>query len=144
MKSVPSSDWLERNVAELRELMHRRLEAASLESDARREIETALKELDAMWDELHGQAALLVRENERYAAFFEHAPDAYLVTDAGGGVREANRAALELLGLERAAVVGRAVSELVSVEGRARFSARAIPLTESRIGALAWLIRPVP
>ncbi|HYY62320.1 MAG TPA: hypothetical protein VE756_13140, partial [Burkholderiales bacterium] len=76
-----SPEWLLTTVSAVRELMIKRLEAESLDDDSRREMETALEELDVMWEELQGQAALLVRENERYAEFFQYAPDAYLITD---------------------------------------------------------------
>src|SRR5262245_26976966 len=95
------SQWLRTTVNAVRELMIGRLERASLDPDAKREVEMALEELDVMWEELQGQAELLTRENQRYAEFFEHAPDAYVVTDAGGNIREANRAAGELLGVAR-------------------------------------------
>ena len=72
--------------------------------------------VDVMWEELQAQAAMLTRENERYAEFFEHAPDAYLITDAGGGVREANRSALELLGAARDDLAGRPLSEHIAEE----------------------------
>ena len=101
MNSRHSPEWLTTTVGAVRELMIKRLEADSLDTEARREMEMALEELDVMWEELQGQAALLVRENERYAEFFRYAPDAYLITDAGGNIREANEAALELLKLHR-------------------------------------------
>ena len=70
-------------VSAVRELMVRRLEEPSLGSDAKREMQIAIEELDVMWEELQAQAALLLRETERYAEFFEYAPDAYVITDAG-------------------------------------------------------------
>src|SRR5918911_409890 len=106
--------------------MIKRLEADSLDAEAKREIEMALEELDVMWEELQGQAALLVRENERYAEFFEYAPDAYLVTDSGGNIREANRAALELLKAPRGGVIGRALSEYIMGEQRVSFLSRTV------------------
>lgn len=122
-------EWLLTTVGAVRELMLRRLEADSLGADAKRDMEMALEELDVMWDELQGQAALLTRENERYSQFFEFAPDAYLVTDAGGNIREANQAALELLGAGRGSLLGRALSELVAPEERVGFLARSVGMT---------------
>ena len=123
--------------------------------------------VDSIWSELKGLAALLARENERCARFFDFAPDAYLVTDAGGGIREANRSALELLGGEREAVLGRTLADFIApgerldlLEGAppgarrrvrmqrasgeafaAELTARAVPLRESGAGGLCWLLR---
>ena len=165
MNSRNSPEWLLTTVTAVRELMIKRLEAESLNADAKREMEMALEELDVMWEELQGQAALLVREKERYAEFFEYAPDAYLITDAGGSIREANQAALEFLNAPRDAVVGHSLSQYVAPEDRvnflaravwrtrlqprerealaAEFSVRAIPLKKSGVAGLCWLMRPI-
>lgn len=169
-------EWLATTVGAVRELMMRRLEAASLDDQSRRETERALEELDVMWEELQGQAAQLARENERYAQFFEFAPDAYLISDAGGNIREANQAALELFRAARGDLVGRSLDGLIADDERAafltrsrgvmigsaavappwqanvrtlegstlrvEFSVRAIPLKESGIGGVCWLLRP--
>jgi PAS domain S-box-containing protein len=126
--SNASSEWLLTTVTAVRELMIRRLESESLDADFHREVEMALEELDVMWEELQGQAALLVRENERYAEFFEYAPDAYLVTDAGGNIREANQAALELLKAPREELIGRPLSAYIVGDERMRFLARTLGL----------------
>jgi len=128
VNSPGSPEWLLTTVTAVRELMVKRLEAQSLEQEARREMEMALEELDVMWEELQGQAAVLERENQRYAEFFEYAPDAYLITDAGGGVREANRAAVELLALERDELVGRPLSEHIAADDRVAFLTRSVGL----------------
>ena len=128
MNSTKSPEWLFTTVTAVRELMVKRLEADSLNSDAKRDIEMALEELDVMWEELQGQAALLVRENERYAEFFEYSPDAYLITDAGGSVREANQASLELLGAARDDIVGKPLSDCIAEEDRVAFLARTVGL----------------
>ncbi|HET7362999.1 MAG TPA: PAS domain S-box protein [Burkholderiales bacterium] len=126
-------------VGAVRELMVKRLEADSLDGDSRREMEVALEELDVMWDELQGQAALLVRENERYAEFFQYAPDAYLITDAGGNIREANEAALELLKTRREEVVGRPLAEYIAADDRVSFLARSVGLMPGGAAQpLAW------
>jgi PAS domain S-box-containing protein len=129
VNSGHSPEWLMTTVSAVRELMIKRLEAESLDDDSRREMEMALEELDVMWEELQGQAALLVRENERYAEFFQYAPDAYLITDAGGNIREANEAALDLLRAPRDAVVGRALSEYIIADDRVGFLTRSVGLT---------------
>lgn len=164
-----NAEWLSTTIEAVRDVMAKRLEKGSLDPAARRDVEMALEELDVMWEELQGQAALLARETERYAEFFEYAPDAYLITDAGGNVREANRAAREMLGEDP---TGRPIASLVpeedrvsflsrfvgaisqpdarlSWEGRvapdrpAQFSVRAMPLRKSGVAGLCWLIRPL-
>jgi PAS domain S-box-containing protein len=125
-------------VSAVRELMVKRLEA-SLDAESKREMEMALEELDVMWEELQGQAALLVRENERYAEFFQYAPDAYLITDAGGNIREVNEAALELMKSVREEVVGKTVSEYVAPADRVGFLTRSVGLMlGGTVKPLAW------
>ena len=123
-----SPEWLLTRVTAVRELMMKRLEADSLNPDARRAMELALEELDAMWEELQAQSAMLARENERYAEFFEYSPDAYVITDAGGGIREANRAARELLGVDPGVVRGRALADYVGADDRVAFLTRTVGL----------------
>lgn len=138
MNAGNTLERLAATVTAVRELMTRRLEAESLAGEARREIERALAELESMWKELQGQAALLAQENERYAEFFQYAPDACVITDASGGVREANQAALELLGAARPDLVGRPLSELLPDRDRLDARARAV----GNDGELCWLIGP--
>ena len=128
MNSRHSPEWLLTTVTAVRELMIKRLEADAGNPDTKRDLEMALEELDVMWEELQGQAALLVRENERYAEFFEFAPDAYVITDAGGSVREANQAALELMQSARADVLGRPLSEYIAEDDRVAFLSRSVGL----------------
>ena len=128
MPETSSPEWLLTTVTAVRELMIKRLEADSLNPDAKREMEMALEELDVMWEELQGQAALLTRENERYAEFFQYAPDAYLITDAGGNVREANHAALELLRAPYDEVVGQPLSAYMAEDDRVNFLTRTVGL----------------
>jgi PAS domain S-box-containing protein len=127
--SPPNSpEWLFTTVTAVRELMVKRLQADSLDAEARRDMEMALEELDVMWEELQGQTQMLTRESERYAEFFQFAPDAYLITDAGGSVREANQAALELLAAARDEVVGRPLSEHIAPDERIAFLTRTVGL----------------
>jgi len=137
VSAVPgrAPEWLLTTVTAVRELMLKRLEAAAGDPDAQREMEMALEELDVMWEELQGQAALLLRENERYAQFFEYAPDAYLITDVGGSIREANQAALELLKAPHRELVGQPLSAFVAAEDRVGFLARSVELMFGAAGA---------
>lgn len=95
-----------------------------------------------MWEELQGQAELLQKESERYQEFFDYAPDAYVVTDAGCSVREANRAALELLGTDRTGLVGRPLGEFVAEADRPAFVSKFVGLSlEPADRAIAWRCR---
>ena len=128
MSSRHSPEWLSTTIGAVRDLMIKRLEGESLSPQAKRELEMELDALDMMWEELQGQAALLARENERYAEFFEYAPDAYVITDIGGGIREANRAALELLKAPRGGIVGEALSQYIAPQDRVSFLALMVGL----------------
>lgn len=143
MMAASTPEWLLTTVSAVRELMIKRLEADSLNPDAKREMEMALEELDVMWEELQGQAAMLLRENTRYAEFFEYSPDAYVITDIGGNVREANQAALELLAAARDDVVARPLSGYVAQEDRVAFLTRTVGLM---LGGkpLSWQARLQP
>jgi PAS domain S-box-containing protein len=144
MSAVPgrSPDWLLTTVTAVRELMINRLEAAAADPGTKREMEMALEELDVMWEELQGQAALLLRENERYAQFFEFAPDAYLITDAGCSIREANQAALELLKAPLDEVAGRSLSAFIAPADRVAFFTRSAGLMFGAAGfPPAWRSR---
>jgi PAS domain S-box-containing protein len=137
-----SPEWLHTTMSAVRELMVKRIDADSPDAPARRDMQLALDAFDLMWEELRGQAALLVRENRRYAEFFEFAPDAYLITDIGGTIREANQASLELLKSARDDVVGKPLSEYVSEEDRVAFLTRTVGLMASATPApLSWQAR---
>lgn len=152
-------------VSAVRETMIKRLEA-ELDPEARREMQMALEELDFMWQELQGEAAALVRENARYAEFFHYAPDACLITDGDGAVREANQAALELFRGSPEEIVGRSLGEYIAAAAtvlgaRAKpaslsarlqpaagpaleveLSVRVITIKQSGASGLCWLVRP--
>ena len=144
MSAVPgrAPDWLLTTVTAVRELMIKRLEVAAADPEAKREMEMALEELDVMWEELQGQAALLIRENERYAQFFEYAPDAYLISDVGGNIREVNRAALELLKAPLEEVVGKPLSIFIAPQDRVGFLTRSVGfMFGSAVPPPAWRSR---
>ena len=60
-------------------------------------------------------------EGWRYQALFDLAPDGYLVTDPRGVMQEANRAAEELFGVQRAYLAGRPLAEMLLPADRAPF-----------------------
>ena len=92
------------------------------------EFMTALEELRVADDELRSQNEVLVagrqaleEERQRYQELFELAPDAYLITDHVGVVREANQAALLLLNIDYKFLVGKPLTSFVPEEKRRTF-----------------------
>jgi PAS domain S-box-containing protein len=77
------------------------------------ELIVAEEELRAQLDELGRMGLRLEAERERYADLFERAPDAYLVTDRFGVVRDANAAAVRLFCLEIRFLRGKPISAFV-------------------------------
>ena len=82
--------------------------------DTAQELEIALAELQAMWDEVEAQADALTRERARYSALFDLAPYACFITDWHGIVRESNRAAHELFGMPGPQLAGRPMTLLLA------------------------------
>jgi len=139
MSHPPRPAWLLTTINAVREVMIKRLEKRSLDAESEKEVQMALEELEVMWEELEGQAELLSRENERYAEFFDYAPDAYIVTDAGGNVREANRAASELLSAARSDILARPLSEFIVEAERVKFLSNFVGMiAEPAPGAVSW------
>lgn len=77
------------------------------------ELLVAEEELRAQLDELGRMGLRLEAERERYADLFERAPDAYLVTDRFGVVRDANAAAVQLFCLEMRFLRGKPISAFI-------------------------------
>jgi PAS domain-containing protein len=143
MAEAPSH-YLLTTVNAVRELMIDRLEAGSLDADSRRDVEVALEELNVMWEELQGQADTISREHQRYAEFFDHAPDAYIVTDVGGNIREANYAATELLRAGREHLVRKPLSSFLAESDRVAFLSRFVGLLIQGVGKDGWDAHLVP
>jgi len=85
------------------------------------ELNAALAELAATQDVLQAEADALaaadqslVVEREHYEDLFELAPDAYLVTDSSGTIREANRAARALFNYPQPLLVGKRLALFVT------------------------------
>lgn len=94
------------------------------------ELRVAVEELQVAEEELHQQNEVLVAaqssidtERQRYQDLFEFAPDAYLVTDRYGVVREANRAATELLNLSHHYLISKPLVNFVADSHRQGFRA---------------------
>jgi PAS domain S-box-containing protein len=130
----------ERRIAQGIEELHRRVSA--LEASAGNvsseqpvtpvelfeELRTSLEELQVAEEELRQQneelavtREALEAERLRYRELFECAPDGYLVTDAEGTIREANRAAARLLQVEPRFLVGKPMIAFVVGEAHSAF-----------------------
>lgn len=94
------------------------------------ELRCALEELHVAEEELREQNEFLLSaqceieaERQRYQELFEFAPDPYLVTDLYGVVREANRAACELLNLTQQHLIQKSLNTFVHEDQRSAFRA---------------------
>ena len=81
--------------------------AASLESlqVSFVEMQASLEASTVIEEQLLQQSELAVTERQRYYDLFQFAPDAYLVTDVHGLIREANAAARKLLNIRQDSIV---------------------------------------
>ena len=82
------------------------------------ELRVAEEELREEHDEMVAARARVEASRQHYADLFEYAPVAALLTDVSGIIRQANRAAGELLERVPVHVVGKPLPVLVDTEGR--------------------------
>ena len=73
------------------------------------------------------------RERMRYRELFDFAPDAYLVTDVHGTIREANLAAARLFGLERKFLVGKSIQLFLEENARREYRHQLDQLCDAEI-----------
>lgn len=97
------------------------------------ELDVSVEELREQNEELRLTHHLLQRETERYRELFDLAPDGYVVTDSVGVIREANRAASELLRVEPSALVGKPLSVYIDPHDRRLFRRALRDLPESEL-----------
>jgi len=110
---------------ELERQTHARLQAEEAVRIQNEELQTTIEELEVTEEELRTHNVELIKtrqtielERRRYLDLFEFAPDGYIVSDAKGVIREANRAASKMLGLPQAALAGEPLSGFVHVDCR--------------------------
>jgi PAS domain S-box-containing protein len=84
-------------------------------------VKLAIEELYQQNEELSQIRNLAETEHQRYKELFESAPDAYLVTDNLGIIREANRAAAHMLNSSQHYLVGKPIVNYVTLEDRQSF-----------------------
>ena len=124
--------------------------AQGLILEALEELQNSQEELAVVDEEMRRQNAELVRaraETEaglrHFRELFELAPDAYLVTDAQGVVREANVAAARILNIRPSFLIGKPLVGFVARQDCRHFRARLAELTaEPHGGRFAIRMRP--
>jgi len=94
---------------------------ASGNSHRLREVRVAEQELRERDEELVAARQQLENERERYRDLFQFAPDAYVVTDEHGVVREANYAAARLLNVPPRNLIGKPLAVFVVPAERKSF-----------------------
>ena len=80
-----------------------------------------LEELKAIWLHLRAHVDQLADERHHYQEFFEHASEAYVVTDAYGTIGEANGAAVDILQRRKRSLRGKPITAMIALERRAEF-----------------------
>jgi PAS domain S-box-containing protein len=85
------------------------------------ELRVAEEELRAQNEELLASREMLEEERLRYRELFDFAPDAYLVTNPGGRITDANRAAVTLFRVPLQFLIGKPLVTLVVDEARPAF-----------------------
>jgi PAS domain S-box-containing protein len=115
---------LEATFRTVREALEKRGSGQGVDPALSAELRAAPEEMDVMWDEIQTQSRLISRDRRRYARFFQHMPDACVVTTPAGRISETNRAAVQLLGVPSGSLPGRALASFLSAADRGQFSAR--------------------
>jgi two-component system cell cycle sensor histidine kinase/response regulator CckA len=87
------------------------------------ELRVAEEELREQNEALQIAHAEVEEDRRRYQQLFHYAPDAYLLTDLAGIVREANRSAARLFGVDPRFMAGKALVAFVALEDRPRIRA---------------------
>ncbi|ARV62979.1 transcriptional regulator [Nostocales cyanobacterium HT-58-2] len=93
-------------------------------------VHVATEELFQQNEELIQTRNLLEAERQRYLDLFDFAPDAYLVTDTIGIIREANRTAATLLNVSQQYLVGKPIINFVALPDRQSFRSYLFQLSE--------------
>jgi PAS domain S-box-containing protein len=119
-----------RQLEEMRRRVERMRQDTELPSEAFEELLGAVEALRVAEEELREQNEKLLTthlqledERRRYQQLFQFAPDAYLLTDLSGIVREANRSAARLFGVEPRYMAGKTLVSFVALEDRPRIRA---------------------
>src|SRR4051794_20552135 len=114
------------------------------------DLKVALEELRVAEEELRQQNEELALthveldlERQRFAALFDFAPDAYLVTDPVGIVIQANQSAARLLRVPSSFLPGKAFATYIANEDRPRFRTLLSSLPHgAKPGTAAFKLQP--
>jgi PAS domain S-box-containing protein len=108
-------------------------------ADQPESLHRALEELRVEWETVQDQSERLVNERQHYADLFKLAPDAYLVTDSSGNIKEANVAAQKLLRLSAPHLGGKPLQLFLSDANRSPFRTKLNELLcQSTATAKTW------
>ncbi|MBA2244344.1 MAG: PAS domain S-box protein [Gemmatimonadetes bacterium] len=112
-------------------------EVSGLVEELIEELHTSVEELRVSQEELREQnhalaesQLALAAERQRYHELFEFAPDPYLVTDQHGVIRDANRAAARLMGIEQRYLTGKPLLLYLEQEDRRDFASLLTAVSE--------------
>jgi len=78
-------------------------------------------QIERGWLELENRTARLSAERALYAEFFAAAPEASLLTDACGVIRDINRTGIALLNASFARLIGKPLAVFIVMEARSPF-----------------------
>ncbi len=107
------------------------------------ELQVADEELREQNEELLQSRSRMELEKQRYRDLFDHAPDAYFVTDLFAVIDQANHAAARTLRMEESFLLGKPLTSFVASEDRKRFRAAVLDLAHAdRSEELQVLIHP--
>lgn len=104
------------------------------------ELSVAEEELRVQEQQLVDVNAMLEAERRRYQTLFEQAPVPYLVTDSEGIIRDANRAAADLLGIASPHVRGKPLAAYIAPSARRAFRTEVFRLAEAGTDASTVLL----
>ena len=99
----------------------RRQNTDHAQPDQLESLHRALEELRAEWENVQEQTDRLAQDRQHYADLFRLAPDAYVVTDSYGTIKEVNEAAQGLLRLSAPRLAGKPLQLFISDEHRDLF-----------------------
>jgi PAS domain S-box-containing protein len=105
-------------------------QATDLLPIALKELGVAMGYLDQQNKYLISTQTQLETKCQHYQTLFELTPDSYLVTNTAGTIKESNRTAASLLGIEPQLLVGNSLVSLVSLEDRSFFRGKLLQLEQ--------------
>ncbi len=95
------------------------------------DVVAAHEEICRRYQQLATAYEVMETERQHYQDLFEQAPDAYLVTDAGGVIQEANRAAAALLNAHSEELMGALIRDFLAKKEREPFLDYAVQLSRA-------------